>query len=756
MTANDQPHVPANEPEEQEIHLRDYLRVLGLHRWTIIAVFILITVGVTLYSLTATPIYQSSTTLIIEPKVPKALSMEDVLMSDISSQEYYQSQYEIIKSRPVAKRVINKLDLRQSEEFFPQEGDKGMLASWKESLTDTVNGWKESVMTLLHGEQAPHQQANATQSTMQNLQERFRERLSVDPVRNSQLVHVRFQAQDPQLAAKITDAVAKSYIRFDLDNKIESAEETTHWLAQRLDEAQSRVEAAERELQKFKEEQGIVTSFSGESEKLTAQTLSELNKQLSEAKARRVEAEARYEQARAQGSDPAKLDTIPELLKNPTIASIRQQEVEISAELAELAETYGSRHPKVVSLKAKLSNLRSKKRSEIQKVINSLQSEYEVALARERSLRQSLEEIKNEAQQLNRKSVEYGVLKRKAESARNMYETLLKRFKETSLSTNVKTGNIRVVESATIPDNPIKPNKKRNVLLAMVLGLMLGVGLAFFLEYLDNTVKTPDDIKRFKLPFLAAVPLVQFDSKQQHPELVAEHAPQSAASESYRSLRTNILFSSAEHEPQAILVSSAGPEEGKSMTCANLGLTMAHHGSKTIMLDCYLRRPRLHHAFDLQRETGMSNALTGSSEIKDLIQPTGIENLEIIAAGPVPPNPSELLGSKRMGHLLQALRQHYDRIIIDSPPMNAVTDASVLSRLVDGVVLVLRSERTVYKQLETALQTLRQMGAPVFGAVLNGIDIAKDKYYYYYNYYYTYYTEDDGSNSKRKRRSKRS
>jgi capsular exopolysaccharide synthesis family protein len=333
---------------------------------------------------------------------------------------------------------------------------------------------------------------------------------------------------------------------------------------------------------------------------------------------------------------------------------------------------------------------------------------------------------------------------------------LIKRFKETSLTEEMKTGNIRVVDKAEVPKNPIKPRKQLNLILALVVGLMGGVGLAFFIEYLDNTIKLPNEVKDdLKIPYLGPVPIFAGETTQEgiSDELVLIHSPKSTASESFRGIRTGILFSSADTPPQVILVTSAAPGEGKSSCVANLGATLAMAGSKVVILDCDMRRPRLHKIFNCPREIGISSVLVGTSPLSHVVVHTVVENLDLIPCGPIPPNPSEIVGSRKIKQLIDELRKHYQHILIDSPPITAVTDAVLLSQVSDSVLLVIRAGDTPKPVIQNGIEQLKNVNAHIMGAILNGIKTGRDSYYYYQYYYYYY--GDDGEKRKNVRGKKR-
>jgi len=434
------------------------------------------------------------------------------------------------------------------------------------------------------------------------------------------------------------------------------------------------------------------------------------------------------------------LDSIPEVLKNALIRQIKTMEVELYKRRSELSKKYGQKHPQMVAIGSELKTLQKRKAQEVNQVVNSLKNEYKVALARENSLKNSLAKQKKESLDLNQKAIEYGVLRRAAESARQMYELLIKRFKETSMTEEMRTGNIRIVDRAEVPRSSVKPRKKQTILLAVIVSLFLGIGLAFFLEYLDNTIKIPEDVKQhLKVPYLGPVPLLPMKSNgdswgDTNPELVILHSPKSAASESYRGIRTSILFSSSESAPQVIQISSASPLEGKTITTANLGVTMAQAGWKVIILDCDMRRPRLHKLFGLAKDRGISNLLVGRSDFSETIFHTRIPNLDICPCGPIPPNPSEILGSTRMATVLNDLRKQYAHILIDSTPSMAVTDAVVLSKWVDGIIMVIRAGSVPREAVKNAVDRFGTVGTYVLGAILNGIDMGSNGYYYYYDY----------------------
>jgi capsular exopolysaccharide synthesis family protein len=732
------------ENREEEIDLRDYVRVVVKRKWTIIALLAIAVITASVKSFTAIPLYEATIRLIIEKENPNVVSIQEVMAVDASGGDYYQSQYKIIQSRTVAREVIMRLHLEKSEEFFPKPKDD-FISNLRSSVRQTIAFWKDSIVSLLKTEKE-----DVTSATFEEYEQdsglvsSFVGRVNVEPLKGSRLVDISFQAKNPVLAAKIVNTLASAYIDQNLEIKLTAVKDAVRWLHGRIEEERKRVEKAEIALLRYKEEHHIITDFSSDTERITAQKLAQLNAKVVEAESRRVEAETRYKQAIALEGSPDMLDSIPEVLNNELIRQIKIMEVGLFKRMSELSKKYGQKHPRMVAIQSELITLQKRRIQEVNRVVNSLRNEYLVALAGEKSLKVSLATQKNESLQLNQKAIEYGVLRREAESAMHMYELLVKRFKETTVTEDMRTGNIRVIDRAEVPNGPVNIKKKRMMLLAIIVSLFVGIGLAFFFEYLDNTIKIPEDVNQYlKIPYLGHAPLFSTETKDNQdddvtPELVTFHSPLSAASESYRGIRTNILFSSAESAPQVILMSSAKPLEGKTITTANLAVTFSRADSKVIILDCDMRRPKIHKLFDAPKDCGISNLLVGSSDLEAAIFHTGIPNLDVIPCGPIPPNPSEILGSTRMVSLLNDLRKQYAHILIDSSPSAAVTDPVVLSKSVDGVVLLIRAGDTAREIVQNSIAQYRAFGVRILGAVLNGVNMARDGYYYfqYYRYYY--------------------
>lgn len=745
---------------EKPVDLRRYLQVVLKRRWVILAVFAVILIAVALKTYTATPVYRATTRLIIEKSLSASSVMpQNGMFYEIWDPQFYNTQHKIIQSRAVAASVIDRLNLEHSEEFFPKPKDDP-VSRVKRFIADQVQGVKEAAAALFRTgdrQAVPQPDQADSKGPDSGLISAVMDRITVTPVRDTRLVDVSFDAKDPVLAAMIANAVAQAYIEGNLETRLASVKDAVEWLSDRIEDERRKVNEAEYALLQYKERNKIITDFSSDTEQVTAQKLAQLNAQVVDAESARVEAETLLNQALALRGSPELIGSIPDVLSNSLISEIKSMEVDIYKQMSELSKKYGKNHPRMVALDSELKELNARKAKEVERVVNSLRNRYMVAQAKEESLKRAFEEQKEQALQLNEKAIRYSLLNREVESAREMYDLLVKRFKEATVAEDMKADNVRVIDRAEVPASPVSPDKRRNLLLALAVGLALGVGAAFLLEYLDNTIKLPEELKdHLDIAYLGPVPAFQpeGDGASAGGDLACVHSPRSGASEAYRGIRTNLLFSSAGSAPQVILITSATPQDGKTVTTANLGVTMAQAGSRTVIIDCDLRKPKLHKVFGVNSDCGLTNLLVGAKDSEQAILATEVPGLDLIPSGPIPPNPSEMLGSSQMADLLTTLRSRYERILLDSPPVTAVTDATVLASAVDGVVLVIRAGSTVRAAAAGAVDQIRAVGGHILGGLLNAVDADGGKYYYQH-YYYHYYG-DDGEKKKKSRRKRRS
>jgi len=717
--------------ETDQINLRDYWRIILKYRKLIITFFLVTVTTVAIHSLTMIPVYRSTTQILIERANPNIFSVQEMFAIDPSGQDFYQTQYKILESRVLAREVIKRLNLAEHPEFKGVEEEAGIFSYFKDLKNTTIIESHDDSWLV-----------NA-----------FLGSLEVEPIRNSRLVTISFESIYPKLSARVANALVKAYIDWNLGLRLKSQQAASQFLDDQVKAGKLKLEASELALQQYREKYGvaIISSQSGKNSEygqaLSRQKLLTVSKQLLDTKNKRIEAEIKYKNALKLSKDPLKAETIPEVVNSPVIISIKQNEVELLREKAKKSQKFGQKHPVMIALNQEVKKLRNQKYQEIKNIVSALEANYEVALSQEYALKKALGLSEDETISRNKVAIQYQMLRQEADSSRQLYDMLLQRFKETSVFEENRTINIHVVDYAEVPESSVKPKLKLNLFLAIIAGLFMGSGLAFFIECLDNTIKNPEDLERyFQLPYLGRVP--HFDMKNpktNQPELVVVNEPKSSASEAYRGLRTGILFSKPDQIPCSILVTSAGAEEGKTISCANLAITMAQAGTKAMLLDCDMRKPRLHRMLGIRNEQGLSSILVGESEWRDIRVSTNIPNLDFIPAGLISPNPAELVGSERMQNLINELKEEYGRIIIDSSPIVAVTDPVILSMLVDGVVLVIHAGITSRNVIANAVRQLRDIQAHILGSVLNNVDIEKDGYYYY-----QYYGEKDGKKEKRK------
>jgi capsular exopolysaccharide synthesis family protein len=474
-----------------------------------------------------------------------------------------------------------------------------------------------------------------------------------------------------------------------------------------------------------------------ERQNIVVQKLADLNAAVTRAKTERLEKEAAYNQIRALQNDHAALDAFPAILSNTFVQQQKAELADLQRQQAQLSEKLGSNHPDMVKIGLAIRTAEARIQGETIKIVQAMQNDYQRSLQQERSLTAALEQQKREALDLNRKGIEYGVLSRDAISNRQIFESLMQRTKETGISGELRTSNIHIVDLAEPPRRPISPNTRNNLLIGLLGGSVLAVGLAFFFEYIDNRIKTPDEIVRhLGLPFLGMIPAL-FD--RDAPTLLHHDVPPDF-SESFRSLRTNVIFSSAEDGLRSLVITSAAPSEGKTMVATNLAVGLAQTGKRVLVIDADMRRPRVHSVFEKPKQPGLSNVLVGTAKLSDAVHTTTVPGLWLVPAGTEPPNPSELLGSKRFADLMHSLDRHFDWVIVDTPPIMAVTDSAIVAHLTTGVVFVIGAEMTNRYAAQRAISQLSRGSARFLGAVLNRVDL-KHHGYYYSQYYRSEYSD---------------
>ena len=716
-----QSRLPAFELSPREPHLYDYLLILRKHQWLILSFMLAVVTIVAIATFRMQPVYVATARVEIDRENANILPFQGADSYDymMDLENYIETQSKILTSETLALQTIRNNNLSARPEFSSPSGPSEAIASG--SL--------------------------ANQKRPPELGE-FLGSLSVKRVPSSRLMDVSFESTDPQLAARIVNAHITSYIEQNFRSKYEATTQASTWLADQLEELKIRVQRSEDARIAYERQNQIWTL--DDKQNITSQRLSDVNKQLTDAQSDRMRKESLYQFAKS-----GNLDAVPEVQGNSVLADLMRKRADAAAQYADQLSQYGPNFPKVQRLQAQLKDLDQAIEKEKQKILDILESDFQEAQQRETLLTKVLDQQKAETNQMAGKLVEYNILKREAEANKALYEGLMTKLKETAISAGLRSSNIRVVDPAMIPSTPARPAKARNVALAFLVGLVGGIGLALMREYLDNTVKTPDDVETLsRLPSLAVVPLftgsnpnkkrpglLQGFSSNGHDkriELVAQHLPKSQMSEAFRALRTSILLSQADHPPQVILVTSALPREGKTTAAANLAVTLAQLGDRTVLVDADLRKPGIGRLLNLAggKYAGLSSHLAGVSSLELVSVPhPAIPNLVAIPTGPLPPNPADLLSSHKLADAIAELRTKFKFIVIDSPPVMAATDAVILSVQADGVLLVVRSGETPKEAFTRTRDLLSSVKCRILGVVLNAVDSSAPDYYYSYRYY---------------------
>lgn len=722
--------------DEETIDLKKWGRILHAGRWHIVAMICLTTLIAAVYSFKHPPVYRAEARLLIEKDTPNIVDIAEVVDADMADREYYQAQAEIIKSRPIALRVLEEFNLTADQMHeLSFSLPRAVYTAIQQQLALWLKGYAADDSTEGEGVDVERERAI-------NL---LLDQITVTPIKGSRLLRISVDTTDAKQSAALANSVVRAYIHQQLSAKIAASQEAVTWLDREVEEARQNVEASEKALQQYKEIHEILSIQ--DRQNIVMQKLSDLNTAVSEAKVKRMQLEARYN--RVRNTPPEALETIPEVLKDPLVQRLRIELVEVESELLELQKKYRAKHPAVTAVEAQVQGLQEQIAASVNRIITGMRNEYELALDQERELLGALEQQKADVQALNQKTIEYTVLEREVESNRNLYDGLLQRMKEASLTERLETSNIQIVEEAVAPLRPIAPQKGRTIAIGMGLGLFLGVGLVGFLELRDSSIRSPDDVKHaLNLTVLGTIPYVKAkevagtdlasDDKQTVAaamiSMITLIEPQSHVAEAYRGLRTNVTFA-ALGRPAVMLVTSTSPGEGKSSVTANLGMTLAQSQRKTLLIDCDFRRPMLSRIFHLHEQTrGFSDALLHADterEIVTVIHHTDVDWLDIIPCGTIPPNPSEMLSLERTGLTFSALRDTYAHILIDSPPVTAVTDPVILSQLVDGVLFVIKAGVTNIDAARYARDELLRVQAKLWGAILNQVDFRKHGAYYY-------------------------
>lgn len=718
----------------QESSLREYLRVLIKRKWLVISCIVGIFAAVAIASLRETPVYEAAGQIAVNKADSNLISFKDSMpVVEYYDQGDLDTEVRIIQSDLLALQVIRQLNLDKRPEFggHPDQKQANLVA---DSLQTDSNRATAVLGAFLGG-------------------------LHVSLIPNTRIIEIHYNSTDPQLAASIVNTLAATYVEQNFKTKFESTMQASDWLSKQLVDLQMKVETSQEKLVRYQKEHEILGN--DEKQNITTEKLDEINKELTSAESDRMQKEAIYRQT--QSTDP---DAIAAAIVtgNPggsgLLDSLRAQQAALRIQAADLSTQFGPSYPKVAQLNNQLKEIDHQLQSETNKAVDHLRGQYLAALQRENLLHDSFEKQKQEANKLNESAIEYSLLKRDVESNRTLYEGLLEKLKEAGVTAGLRSTNFRILKPARAPSLPVEPNIPRNLSFALVLGVISGLGLAFLLENMDNTVRTPEQAQALSgLPSLGMIPMgskttthgtaanrLALTSSKEAVETVTQVRPQSQMAESYRALRTSLLLSNLGAPPKVIMVTSARPQEGKTTTSINTAIVLAQKGVRVLLVDADLRRPSVHKTLGMGPRSGLSNVLTGSATLQQTITISPlVPNLFILPAGTPPPNPAELLASANMRDLITELREQFDHIVLDTPPTLSVTDAVVLSPRADATILVIRSGQTTKQALRRSRDILMQVNAHVAGVLLNAVDLTSPDYYYYYEYQgkYTHYYQEE-------------
>jgi polysaccharide biosynthesis transport protein len=732
------------ELSSQESALGDYVRVLVKRKWTVLACLFTIFSVVAIASLKMTPVYEASGSIAINKPDSGLVNFNN---SPTFNLDYYdpteiETEVKILQSDLLALQVVKELGIDRRPEFG---GKTAALPSSLDLAPDPLQ---------------------ADPSRTSGLLASFRGNLKVTLAPNTKIIDVHFRSPDKDLAANVVNTLMSTYTENNFKSRFDSTMQASDWLSKQLVDLQMKVETSQEKLVRYQKEHEILGI--DEKQNITTAKLDELNKALTAAESERMDKESVYRLVQSADADTiasaaSALDAAGGGAQSAStlLDGLRTKEADLKIQAAELNTQFGPSYPKLAQVNGQLKEIDAQILAETRKVAGKIRGQYMAALQRENMLHDALEKQKQEENKLNESAIEYSLLKRDLESYRTLYEGLMEKMKEAGVSAGLKSNNFRIVDVARVPTYPIEPNIPRNLAFAFMLGLTSGVGLAFLLEGLDNTVRTTEQAQMISgLPPLGMIPMgsrtaregantkrLVIATSKEAVELVTQVRPQSQMAESYRALRTSLLLSNLGAPPKVIMITSALPQEGKTTTSINCAVVLAQKGIRVLLIDADLRRPSIHKTLGMGPRSGLSNVLTGSATLQQAITRSPVlPNLSVLPAGTPPPNPAELLASTNMRDVLEELRGQYDHIVVDTPPTLSVTDAVVLSPRADAIVLVIRSGQTTKQALRRSRDVLMQVNAKVSGVLLNAVDLSSPDYYYYYEYkgkYSRYYRDTE-------------
>jgi polysaccharide biosynthesis transport protein len=713
-------------------------KVLRRRRLTIALVLALVVFAAAIWALTTPPLYTATATLRIEKEEPRVLTFDEVSKQIDPLPDALLTQQRLLQSRTLANRVIARLGLASVPEFTDDSAD--LLTGW----IDAARGWVRGLLAAW-SPAPPVSSIDPSDGLVREspLTRAFQSRLSVDPVRGSRLVKVSFESRDPVLAARVTNALSDSFLEQTLENKSSSGRYASGFLSKQMGEARGRLESAESKLNVFLKANGInfvaPATLMGrntggtERQDLITQQLATLSDSLVKARGDRISKESLVQQSQSRN-----IEALPAVLQSPLIVKLRGDLSMLEAEAQQLGQTFRPEYPRMRQLQRSINEVRSQIQAEVNRIVQGLETDFRAARENERQVERAMDEQRAEALKLGDKMVEYNILRRDVDANRELYTSLLTRLKETQISADLLTSPISIVDRAEVPFFPSRPRKGLTIMLAAVVGLLSGIGAGYVVERRDKRIRSGDEMERLLgVPKLGLVPRVRRLGRgaarggiagrrvgaAHRFALVTHLESASQFAESFRELRTSILYSGTGQSPRTIMVTSLDAGDGKTALAMNLGVALAQlGGSEVLLVDANLRSPDLHTILGVPRSPGLSGLLTGETDLRGVLTSTTVPHLQLIPAGRCPVNPAELLSSRRFTQALEALSERFEHIVVDAPPMFGVSDAVTLAPRVDGVVLVLREGRASREEAQEAVQRLWLVRANLLGVVVNDAD----------------------------------
>ncbi len=716
-------------PEEESLDLLAYWRMINRRKWGIVGLAFFITLLVVVIVYMMTPVYSSSVSILVEQGKSKFASMDAIGEDTRSDQGHYQTQVEMLQSRVLMEAVVDRLKLANNPLFN---------APAKPSVAGTL-------MSAL-GMNFSASSVRDERKVRENIAETLASMVTIDSSRKSQLIRITVESTDKVMAAAIANAVADTYIELDLDARYKMTQKATNWMNERLVGLKDNLDKSEHELQSYREQHSIIDTKGLEMGGATSQLGASLGN-LTGARMARAQAQINLDQVRrAKGNEVS----LPMVQRNPLVASLMGDVSEHERKVSELSNRYGPQHPKLLQANAELKQAKENLRLQVADVVNGFEREYEMARANESVLAGAVAEAKQTIQGSNRKEYELSILEREVKTNRELYDTFMGQLKGAAAVADMQSVVARVVDPAIVSDVPIKPRKRLIIAVAFVLSLMLGIAIAFLLEFMDTSVRSTEDAERkLGLPLLAALPIIDLPAGKSA-GLHYRDEPKSLFAEAIKTIRTGILLSGIDHPQKTLVVTSSLPGEGKSTVAIDLAL--AHAQTKRVLLiDADMRRPSIAKVLGLDNShPGLSMLVLGMEKLENCVYKIEGSTLDVLTAGSIPPNPLELILSEKFKELLAELGSKYDIIIIDSPPVQLVSDAVILASAATGVVFVLKADSTPFQIARRAIQNLQRGGASIFGVVLNQANFKNEEYYGGYGKYnyHSYYGEDAGKSTK--------